>query len=684
MTMDPAPRILIVDDNPAIHEDFRKILGHTGSRNLALEAVESVLFDQSAPASQATQFCLDFASQGAEALDKVRQAEAEGHPFALAFIDVRMPPGWDGVETIEHLWKADPGLQVVICTAYSDYSWEKMSQRLGINDNLLILKKPFDNIEVLQLAYALTKKWLMTHRAQLRMEQLDSMVAERTAELKRSEERFATTFHYSPIALAIQSIDDGRFVDVNDSFAVLAGCLREEIIGRAAVDLRVLIEYADGNPKPNRENVARLSIRGSEPHDVLISAARISLSGEPHTLLLVQDISERMQLEARLRQSQKMEAVGQLAAGVAHDFNNLLTIIEGHASLQLANGNLPPSTAESIREIEEAAERAANLTRQLLTFSRQQVLRPRALDLNSVLTSLQGMLGRILGERAQLRCELTDQLPPIFADQTSIEQVVINLALNARDAMPDGGRITISTRLRSISAGTQQAVDPPPGTYVCLRVADTGMGMDETTRARIFEPFFTTKEVSKGTGMGLATVYGIIRQHEGWIGVNTAPGKGSTFSVWLPITDKQLEPPPAPPIPPAESGARETIFIVEDDHAVRALVREMLECYNYRVIEAESGDAALAHWPGVRGQIDLLLTDMVMPGKHNGLDLSRKLLADRPDLKVIYSSGYSTELFTSDVELTEGCNYLPKPYLTSNLIEIVRKAFDRNGKTNGS
>lgn len=674
MTKDSSPRILIVDDNPAIHEDFRKILVAADARNHSLEAVESVLFDQPTPTSHETQFQLEFASQGKEALEMVQAAATSGRPFALAFVDIRMPPGWDGVETIERLWKVDPALQVVVCTAYSDYSWEKMTRRLGLNDSLLILKKPFDNVEVLQLSYALTKKWLMTRHAQLRMEQLDAMVTQRTAELKRSEERFATAFQASPIALAIKSIDDDRFVDANDAFAAFAGCLREEIIGRTAMELRLLIDYTSSPGQPRRDGAARISIRGSEPRDVLVSTAQISIDSKPHTLLLAQDVSERVELEARLRQSQKMEAVGQLAAGVAHDFNNLLTIIEGHASLQLASGDLPEEVTDSLKEIEEASERAANLTRQLLTFSRQQVLRPRVLDLNAVINGLLGMLVRIIGERVELRCELAPELPPIFADQTSIEQVLMNLSLNARDAMPRGGHITITTRTRTISE--ESAEGAQPGDYVCLRVHDTGVGMDEATRARIFEPFFTTKEVSKGTGMGLATVYGIVRQHDGWIDVSTAPGKGAAFTAYLPITTKDVSDEPAPPRPPVKATANQTVFVVEDDASVRALVREMLECYDYRVLEAESGDAALEVWPQIRDEVELLLTDMVMPGAHNGLELSIKLLADKPDLKVIYSSGYSSELFSSDIELVAGRNYLPKPYLISQLIDMMRQTFE--------
>jgi CheY-like chemotaxis protein len=285
------------------------------------------------------------------------------------------------------------------------------------------------------------------------------------------------------------------------------------------------------------------------------------------------------------------------------------------------------------------------------------------------------MLARIMGERVALQCDFGADLPSIFADQTSVEQVVMNLVLNARDAMPRGGAITLLTALcRPDTDAVEWPPDAKAQEYVCLTVRDTGVGMDAATRARIFEPFFTTKEVNKGTGMGLATVYGIMRQHEGWVHVITALGEGSTFRVYFPITREHIDAVPTVPSQTA-AGRNQTVFVVEDDAAVRSLVKEMLETYDYRVFEAESGDAAIAKWPEIRDEVQLLLTDMVMPGEHNGLQLSRKLLADKPDLKVIYTSGYSTELFSSDLELVDGRNYLPKPYLVSKLAAIVGQAF---------
>ena len=678
-------RILLVDDNPAIHEDFRKILLGSSRNRHELDAIESVLFDTPHTPVNVTAFELESAYQGKEALDKVTQALKNGTPYAMAFVDVRMPPGWDGVETIERLWQVDPALQVVVCTAYSDYSWEKMTVRLGVNDNLVILKKPFDNIEVLQLAHALTKKWYVTEQANIRLETLDKMVRERTraletsnAELRRSEERFAKAFRASPIPFVIQTPHDNRFVDVNDAFLDMTGYKREELIGRTPLELHFCLDYAARTPdeeRAMRHVEAQVSTRSGELRDALVSVERIIIDGDPHILLMVLDISERLNLEAQLRQAQKMEAIGQLAAGVAHDFNNLLTIIQGHASLQLTLPGHDDDAIDSLQQIALASERAADLTRQLLAFSRRQVMRPRVLSLNTLIRDLTSMLRRLIGEQIELRCDLADNLPSVWADQTGLEQVVMNLTLNARDAMPKGGRITITTaKIQITTADVERNPEAQMGEFAMLSVSDNGMGMDDATRSHIFEPFFTTKETHKGTGMGLATVYGITKQHGGWIEVATEVGKGSQFRVLFPTTDRAVEPlesvtPSAAPI-----GNESTILVVEDDEAVRSLVREVLDHNGYRVFEAEHGEAALELWKEHKSEIDLLLTDMVMPGSVNGLELSLRLLAEQPALKVIYTSGYSSELFGSDIQLEDGRNYLPKPYLSAKLTTILHRA----------
>ena len=688
MTSEFNNRILLVDDNPAIHDDFRKILIGPTAQATALAAVESILFD--APeAAATTKFHLDSAFQGREALDKVTGALDAGRPYALAFVDVRMPPGWDGVETISRLWEVDPGLQVVICTAYSDYSWEKMTAKVGVNDNLVILKKPFDNIEVLQLAHALTKKWHVTSEAHLQLETLDRKVAERTrelqstnAELRRSEERFAKAFRSSPVPFAIQTLKQQRFVDVNDAFVKMTGFSRSELIDRTPLELHLCIDYETrilGQLHENkglRDVEAQISTKTGELRDTLVSIECLAIADEPHLLVMMLDVSERLNLENQLRQAQKMEAIGQLAAGVAHDFNNLLTIIQGHASLQLGMPGHSIDAVDSLQEITRAAERAADLTRQLLAFSRRQIIRPRVLDVNSLIGGLTAMLRRLIGEQVSLRCTLPDRLPAVWADPTGVEQIVLNLTINARDAMPKGGQIVIETGTTVFTpADAGKNPEIAPGEYVCLSVADTGTGMDAATRSRIFEPFFTTKAVDKGTGMGLATVYGITKQHEGWIDVATELGHGSTFRVFLPVTHLPAEIVEPEFFIPEPTLREYTILVVEDDEAVRNLVTEVLIHHQYRVLEAEHAEAAMEVWKEHGPKIDLLLTDVIMPGA-NGLELAERLLADRPELKVIYTSGYSSELFGSSMPLQEGRNYLPKPYLSAKLTAIVRAALE--------
>ncbi len=423
MTAPIVHRILTIDDNPAIHDDFRKLFADQIVDSAAFDALESSVLGNAIQVSHAQPFDLDSADQGQEGLKKVKAALAAGRPYALAFVDIRMPPGWDGVETIAHLWKADPELQVVICTAYSDYSWDDMRRRLGNSDNLLVLKKPFDTVEVLQIAHALTRKWELARQARASLENLDRKVAERTDALER-------------------------------------------------------------------------------------------------------EMGERVKAEENLRQAQKMEAVGQLAAGIAHDFNNLLTVIQGHVGLLLNAPKGAVNSTESLKQVSFAADRAAALTRQLLVFSRKEVERSKPLDLNRVLTDASALLRRVIGEHIELELQLAGEAANLVADESNLHQVIMNLAVNARDAMPDGGVLSLRTSIENPDGeSARRHPQSRPGLHVCLTVSDTGCGMDNATLSRIFEPFFTTKEVGKGTGIGLATVYGIVQQHHGWIEVNSRPGQ---------------------------------------------------------------------------------------------------------------------------------------------------------------
>ena len=388
--------------------------------------------------------------------------------------------------------------------------------------------------------------------------------------------------------------------------------------------------------------------------------------------------ADHLSLEEQLRQSQKMESVGQLAAGVAHDFNNMLTIIQGHSSALLSKESLPADLLDPIQAVYFAAERAAGLTRQLLMFSRRNIMQPKPLNLFETVGNMSDMLGRLLGETVTLQFHAPSQLPSVQADSGMIEQVVMNLAVNARDAMPDGGTLRIEIEPVAVDAAyAERRPDARVGCFVRLRMADSGAGMDSATLGRIFEPFFTTKEVGKGTGLGLATVYGIVKQHDGWIEVNSEPGKGATFDVFFPAGDPlaaQVKTEGSADTP--VRGGKETILIVEDELVLREMARDILRDYGYRLLEASSGREALEIWQNASGEIDLLLTDMVMPEGISGVALAERLLSDRPGLKIIFTSGYSTTEINAELLSRSQARFLQKPYSHTTLARTVRDCLD--------
>jgi signal transduction histidine kinase/CheY-like chemotaxis protein len=392
----------------------------------------------------------------------------------------------------------------------------------------------------------------------------------------------------------------------------------------------------------------------------------------------VEDITDRLALEAQLRQSQKMESVGQLAAGVAHDFNNMLTVIQGHAGILLSRANVAPEVTASAQAITFASERASSLTRQLLVFSRRSILQPQSVEVADVVANMSKMLGRLLGETIRLQLERTPGTSPVHADPGMLEQVLLNLVVNARDAMPEGGTVTISTYPVKVDEEyVKSRADARTGQFVCLKVSDTGCGMDTATKARIFEPFFTTKEVGKGTGLGLATVYGIVKQHTGWIEVQSEPGKGTSFLILLPATQKQVENKVTETaVTLQERGGSETILVVEDEAVLREMTTSILGDSGYQVLSAGSGPEALKLWETRGGEVDLLLTDMVMPEGISGIDLARRLRETKPSLKVVFASGYSLDDFKSDFGLKEQSSFIQKPYTHGGLMRTIRECLD--------
>jgi PAS domain S-box-containing protein len=391
---------------------------------------------------------------------------------------------------------------------------------------------------------------------------------------------------------------------------------------------------------------------------------------------VARDVTDVKTLEDQLRQAQKMEAIGRLAGGVAHDFNNLLTAILGY-SLLLAESLDPASDdRELVDEIRKAGERAAALTNQLLAFSRRQVMQVTRIDLNALVDDMTQMLTRLIGEHIQLETVLAPNLAAVRADRTQMEQILLNLAVNARDAMPDGGRLVIETANVDLDEAyrLQHAV-AQPGPYVMLAVSDTGVGMDEDTKRRLFEPFFTTKERGRGTGLGLATVYGIVKQSGGYIWVYSEPGHGTTFKVYVPRASETDESAPSVPASQAPGGGHETVLLVEDEAAVRHLVKTLLERGGYRVLDADTTDRAKAIFEERREEIDILVTDVIMPGS-SGPALFRALSASRPALKVMYMSGYTDDAIVRGGHLDEGVAFLHKPFTAAGLLRKIREALD--------
>jgi len=383
-------------------------------------------------------------------------------------------------------------------------------------------------------------------------------------------------------------------------------------------------------------------------------------------------------VEEQLRQSQKMEAVGRLAGGVAHDFNNLLTAISGYSDLLLHRLPEYSTLRRDVEEIRKAGDRAAALTRQLLAFSRRQVLQPKVLDLNTVVTRMGQMLRRITGEDIELSFALSPSLSRVKADPGQIEQVIVNLVVNARDAMPDGGRITIATADADLSPSYAAAhTEVVPGPHVLLSVADTGQGMSDETQAHLFEPFFTTKERGKGTGLGLATVYGIVQQSGGHIRVNSATEQGSTFLIYLPQSGTCEDGSTGADLPllPHPSPGTETVLLAEDEEVVRRLARELLSENGYKVLEAGSGREALLLSEAHRGEVHLLLTDVVMP-KMSGRELGERLRLQRPDLRILYMSGYTDDAVLRQGVLEDGIPFLQKPFTAEELARKVREVLD--------
>ncbi|MGC8742297.1 MAG: PAS domain S-box protein [Verrucomicrobiia bacterium] len=508
--------------------------------------------------------------------------------------------------------------------------------------------------------------------------------------LRESEERFSKAFNLSPVAEAIISLDgQNAIIDVNNTFCELLGYSKNELIGSSLVELklfnsktefeRLLQKMNCGEPVENFK--IQMTSRDKSKREILLFCKPITIKEKKCVLAIFNDLTRLMELEAQLRQAQKMQAVGQLTAGIAHDFNNILTVIKGHTSLMYSETTLPEEIKASIHQIDVVADRASRLVKKLLAFSRQQLVEFKPVNLNKLVSDSSDMIGKLIGEDVKFELHLNADSPVIQADSSMIEQILINLAANARDAMPDGGQLTISSFNVEITEKSEiKSQNAQTGKFVVLEVKDTGCGMDENIKSRIFEPFFTTKEFGKGSGLGLATVYGIVEQHKGWIDVESAVGAGTTFRVYFPVVEQltyegtqKIKPKiPASVLP----NRKFTVLVVEDEGNLRFLIRHLLERKGFTVLEAANGMDAIKIWNAYNGKIDLLFTDIIMPDGINGRELASQLKALKPDLKILFSSGYSIYWQDKEFRLKEEINFIQKPYSQEKLLETINNCLE--------
>ena len=509
-------------------------------------------------------------------------------------------------------------------------------------------------------------------------------------ELRESEERYRLLVENAGDVIAI--VQDGYFRFINQKATELLGYSLEELMPRPFWEIihpedreKVLESYS--KRLRGEETPAVYSFRAVDKEGNVkwaeMNAVNIFHEGKPAVLCFVRDMTERKRIEAemvslqeQLRQAQKMEAIGRLAGGIAHDFNNLLTVIKGNTQLSLMDLREGDPLKKNLEEIKSASDRAADLTRQLLAFSRKQIMEMRVIDLNTIIKNLEKMVRRIIGEDIELVTFLTEGIGRVRADPGQMEQAIINIVVNARDAMPDGGKLTIETANVELDEEyARNHVAVKTGRYVMLSISDTGVGMTSEVRERVFEPFFTTKEMGKGTGLGLSTVYGIVKQSEGNIWVYSEPGQGTTFKIYLPRVDEPLEELREEVIGEVPRGT-ETVLVVEDEETVRKLAVRVLKREGYKILEAPDGGKAFMLCEGFKEPIHLILTDVVMPGM-SGSKLVERLKEIHPEMKVLYMSGYTDNAIVHHGVLEEGTNFIQKPFALDGLARKVREVLDK-------
>jgi PAS domain S-box-containing protein len=648
-------KILIIDDDVGICETLDDILQEKG-------------------------YSVVTAGTGSEAIDRAGQTA-----FDVALIDISLPDMQ--MDLLASLKEIEPDLVVIMITA--DASMKNIVRALNEGASAYITK-PLNMDEVLaKVREALEKRRLVIENKRLLYEIQQALSERKKAEqaLQAEKEKFRFLVEESPFGISLIG-KDGDYKYVSPKFVDMFGYALEEVPTGREWFRKV---YPD---KKYRKQVISTWITAIEETKVgqaktliytvickdgskkVIKFLPVKMAGGDY-LVIYEDITEQKKLEAKLIQSQKMEAIGRLAGGVAHDFNNILTTIIGNTGLMLMHKYKEDHIRECLEEIKDAGMRAAALIRQLLAFSRKQTLRLEVLNLNEVAADINKMIKRLIGEDVKVRTFFESDLLQVKADRSKLEQIIMNLAVNAKEAMPHGGELTFETKNAYLdeSYGSEHGVEPKPGHYVILTVSDTGIGMEKETKSHIFEPFFTSKETGLGTGLGLATVYGIIKQMSGYIWVYSELGQGTTFKIYLPAVKTAAAPAQKKITSLERFIGSETVLLVEDDKSLRNLARKILKLYGYNVLETENGGDAIKVAEEYEKPIHLIITDVVMFGM-NGRELAERIQSIRPEIRMIYMSGYTDNAISHHGVLEPGTNFIEKPFTPKSLMRKIREVLD--------
>jgi len=699
----PLYRVLVIDDNDAIFDDFCKVLQRKDLRDDPLHDMESALFGFKPRVLNQASFEIGYAPQGQKGLVMVEQAQAAGHPYSVAFVDGRMPPGWNGIETIRHLWQACPDLQTVLCTAYADHSWQDIRNVLGESDNLLILKKPFDYVEVLQMAHALTRKWELNREVQGRIENLDRTVQQKTEEKERISALLQAALENSPSGIIISDIRDAAILWINT--AALNFCDDTNLFSKGkkiwshGTDWRML--RADETPYSVEElPIHRAAVHGEISHgeEIIIRHLQgddrwISSNAAPirdpdgtivASIFSFHDITERKQAQReheelliQLHQIQKMESISILAGGIAHDFNNLLQVATGNIELALTNMDQDTFQTAHLATAAKAIDKAAELTRQLLIFSRKAAVQKKPINPKTEIEEVLKILQRTIPKMIRIELHLDGAAWTVTADPVQFTQVLLNICSNAAESMESGGLLVVETSNVILdSQNTKTHPDLEPGNYLLISVSDTGIGMEQHVLDHIFEPFFTTKEVGKGTGLGLATVYGIVKEHGGHILCSSKPGQGTTFKIYWPVKETK-----SGSFRVGQSDSEvprhgtETILVVDDEAYIQCFYKEVLESQGYNVCIAANGTDALSIYADKGHAIQMVILDLNMPGI-SGKQFLSELMLMNPSARVLIASGYVPDCEIGDLMEAGAMGFIGKPHKISDLLVRIREILD--------